>query len=478
MKNRDKGKPNVMSNALLNMVKQACTIVFPLITFPYASRVLGVENYGKVSFVNSVISYVALLAGLGISTYAVREGAQIRNNPKKINEFVNEVFSINVCSTIISLLALTLVTFSVEKIYSYKKLILIYSLSVILTAVGSDWVNTIFEDFRYITIRYIVIQLLCLIPIFLFVKNKNDYYIYTIILVLSGYGGNLLNLGYIRKYVRRKFTFKLNLKKHLKPILILFSSMVAVRIYLNSDVTMIGLFKGDVETGVYGAVSKIYTLAKELINAITIAMIPRVANLLNENDGEAIKKLSDSTVRLLITLILPMTVGISILSPDIITVVNGAEYVQGSLALQILSVALPFAVLSCFFSNAILIPYSNEKIYLIATSAAALVNIVLNVFFIDRWGMNGAATTTVLAELIVFIIVYQNSKKVLCLGIMKMELVRILIGCFIVCVVCLLSRTLIVNVLLRIIAAVSLSVISYFAFLKLMGYDILKIIRK
>lgn len=478
MKNRDKGKPNVMSNALLNMVKQACTIVFPLITFPYASRVLGVENYGKVSFVNSVISYVALLAGLGISTYAVREGAQIRNNPKKINEFVNEVFSINVCSTIISLLALTLVTFSVEKIYSYKKLILIYSLSVILTAVGSDWVNTIFEDFRYITIRYIVIQLLCLIPIFLFVKNKNDYYIYTIILVLSGYGGNLLNLGYIRKYVRRKFTFKLNLKKHLKPILILFSSMVAVRIYLNSDVTMIGLFKGDVETGVYGAVSKIYTLAKELINAITIAMIPRVANLLNENDGEAIKKLSDSTVRLLITLILPMTVGISILSPDIITVVNGAEYVQGSLALQILSVALPFAVLSCFFSNAILIPYSNEKIYLIATSAAALVNIVLNVFFIDRWGMNGAATTTVLAELIVFIIVYQNSKKVLCLGIMKMELVRILIGCFIVCVVCLLSRTLIVNVLLRIIAAVSLSVISYFAFLKLMGYDILKIIGK
>lgn len=478
MKNRDKGKPNVMSNALLNMVKQACTIVFPLITFPYASRVLEVENYGKVSFVNSVISYVALLAGLGISTYAVREGAQLRNNPKKINEFVNEVFSINVCSTIISLLALTLVTFSVEKIYSYKKLILIYSLSVILTAVGSDWVNTIFEDFRYITIRYIVIQLLCLIPIFLFVKNKNDYYIYTIILVLSGYGGNLLNLGYIRKYVRRKFTFKLNLKKHLKPILILFSSMVAVRIYLNSDVTMIGLFKGDVETGVYGAVSKIYTLAKELINALTIAIIPRVANLLNENDGEAIKKLSDSTVRLLITLILPMTVGISILSPDIITVVNGAEYVQGSLALQILSVALPFAVLSCFFSNAILIPYRNEKIYLIATSTAALVNIVLNVFFIDRWGMNGAATTTVLAELIVFIIVYQNSKKVLCLGIMTMELVRILIGCFIVCVVCLLSRTLIVNVLLRIIAAVSLSVMSYFAFLKLMGYDILKIIRK
>lgn len=478
MKNRDKGKPNVMSNALLNMVKQACTIVFPLITFPYASRVLGVENYGKVSFVNSVISYVALLAGLGISTYAVREGAQIRNNPKKINEFVNEVFSINVCSTIISLLALTWVIFSVEKIYSYKKLILIYSLSVILTAVGSDWVNTIFEDFRYITIRYIVIQLLCLIPIFLFVKNKNDYYIYTIILVLSGYGGNLLNLGYIRKYVQRKFTFKLNLKKHLKPILILFSSMVAVRIYLNSDVTMIGLFKGDVETGVYGAVSKIYTIAKELINAITIAMIPRVANLLNENNGEAIKKLSDSTIRLLITLILPMTVGISILSPDIIAVVNGAEYVQGSLALQILSVALPFAVLSCFFSNAILIPYRNEKIYLIATSAAALVNIVLNVFFIDRWGMNGAATTTVLAELIVFIIVYQNSKKVLCVGIMKMGLVRILIGCFIVCVVCLLSRALIVNVLLRIIAAVSLSVISYFAFLKLMGYDILKIIRK
>lgn len=478
MNKRDYGSTNVMSNAMLNMVKQACTIVFPLITFPYVSRVLGVENYGKVLFVNSIISYVALFACLGISTYAVREGAQIRGDCKKISEFVNEVFSINICSTIISLLALITVTLSFDKINGYKNLISIYALSVVLTAIGSDWVNLIFEDFRYITIRYIVIQLLCLFPIFICVKDTDDYYIYTIILVISGYGGNLLNLGYIRKYVQRKFTFKLNLKKHLKPILVLFSSMIAVRIYLNSDVTMIGLFKCDVETGIYGAVSKIYTIAKELINAITIAMIPRIANLLNGKKYNDIIRLSDNTVKLLIILIFPMTVGICVLSPDIIEVVNGADYVRGSFALQILSAALPFAVLSCFFSNAILIPYRNEKVYLIATSIAALINIVLNLFFIERWGMNGAAITTVLAECVVFAIVYKSSANIFHFGMRKKELIRILMGCFIVCVVCLLSRALIVNIFLRIVAAVSVSIISYFAFLKLMGYDILKIIQK
>lgn len=469
-------KPNVISNAILNMIKQACTVVFPLLTFPYVSRVLGTENYGKVAFVNSIISYLALFAGLGISTYAVREGAQIRDDSKKVNNFVNEIFSINVCSTIISLFALALIVIFSKTLQAYSRLIFLYSSAVVLTTLGSDWVNTIFEDFRYITIRYIVIQILCLLPIFLLVRDRGDYYYYTVILVLSGYGGNILNLVYIRRYVRRRFTFKLNLKKHFKPIVILFSSVVAVRIYLNSDVTMLGFIRGDVETGIYGAVSKIYTMAKELINAITIAMIPRIANLLNEKKREDVNSISESTVKSLLMLIMPMAVGIFILSSDIIAIVNGAEYLQGSVALQILSLALPFAVLSCFYSNAVLIPNRKEKMYLIATFIAATANIVLNFFFIRNWGMNGAAITTVLAEIMVFIIVQKDCKSLVDIKIEKKFVMAILIGCLGVWGICMASKIIIENLLVRVVVSVGVSILGYFSILSAFHYNLRNIV--
>ena len=103
-----KKKKSVGINAVLNIIKQCCAIIFPLITFPYASRVLGVENYGKVNFGTSIISYFTLLAGLGITNYAIREGARIRDDKKNFSAFVNEVFTINVVTTLISYAALFL----------------------------------------------------------------------------------------------------------------------------------------------------------------------------------------------------------------------------------------------------------------------------------------------------------------------------------------------------------------------------------
>lgn len=468
-----KKKSNIKSNAMLNMIKQVCTVAFPLITFPYVSRILGTDNFGKVSFVNSIISYFSLIAGLGISTYAVREGARIKNNKEKMTAFVNEVYSINVCSSGLSLLLLLILVCFWNKLHAYSLLIFIYSFVIILTVIGSDWVNVIFEDFRYITLRYIVIQILCLVPIFCFVKKPNDYYIYTVILVLSGYGGNLLNLHYIRRYVKRRFTFRLNLKKHIKPILVLFSSMVAVRIYLSSDVTMIGVMCNDSETGIYGAVSKIYTIAKELINAITMVIIPRVSSLLNENRMEEYNVLAERVLKIILAFIMPMAVGLIVLSRDAIFIVNGVEYMDGNIALRLLSLALPFAVLSCFFSNAILIPNRKEEVYLTSTSLAAVVNIILNLFFINLWGMNGAAITTIIAEIIVFISVITNCRSLVDAKIGKRNIVSIVIGCTFVACVCIFIQETIANVILRVAISLVVSVLGYFVILILCKNDII-----
>ena len=155
-----KKKKSVGINAVLNIIKQCCAIIFPLITFPYASRVLGVENYGKVNFGTSIISYFTLLAGLGITNYAIREGARIRDNKENFSAFVNEVFTINVVTTLISYAALFLTLIFWDKLGSYRVLILIQSLSILFTTIGTDWINSIYEEYAYITIRYVIVHII------------------------------------------------------------------------------------------------------------------------------------------------------------------------------------------------------------------------------------------------------------------------------------------------------------------------------
>ena len=100
---------SIKVNAALNTVKQCCQVLFPVITIPYVTRVLGVDNYGKINFSNSIVSYFLLLASLGINSYAIREGALVRNNKKIFEKFSDEVFTINVISTIISYFVLFMV---------------------------------------------------------------------------------------------------------------------------------------------------------------------------------------------------------------------------------------------------------------------------------------------------------------------------------------------------------------------------------
>ena len=127
-------------NALLNAIKTIFSIIFPLITFPYISRVLGVENIGIYNFSTSVVSYFTLLAGLGINTYAIREGARYRNNKKDISEFCSEVFSINLISTLISYGILAVCLFFLPSLHDDALIIMILSVSICFTTLGCEWV--------------------------------------------------------------------------------------------------------------------------------------------------------------------------------------------------------------------------------------------------------------------------------------------------------------------------------------------------
>ena len=180
-----KKEKNIHVNMILNIMRTLLQVVFPLISYPYATRVLQVENYGKVSFSQSIISYIALLAALGISAYAIREGGIYKHNPEKINLFASEVFTINVISTGFSYLCLIVIILLSSKLLQNANLLLLLSITVMLTTLSVDWINVIYEDYLFITVRSFVIQCVTLLLLFVFVKKPEDYVRYAALQVLN-----------------------------------------------------------------------------------------------------------------------------------------------------------------------------------------------------------------------------------------------------------------------------------------------------
>ena len=395
-------KTNLAQNALLNTIKQCCVIIFPLISFKYVSGILGTTNYGKINFGLSVISYVALVAALGIAQYAIREGARVRDDKAVLNRTIDEIFTINLLSTAVALVGFAAMLLLWHRLRDYRLLLVVQCSTVVFTTLGTDWVNSIFEDYYILTLRYIIFHALAIVCMFLFVKKREDYVVYALITSLSSVVPNFLNIFYIRKNygVTVRPVALAGARRHLAPIMILFASSVASLIYINSDVTILGVLRGDAEVGLYSVSAKIYSLVKQLINAFMYVAIPKISNELANNRREEAQGQLNMVLNVALSLIIPIGVGIFLLSENVVLFISSAEYLPACASLRILSAALLFSCLACFFINIVLLPLGMEKIILIATSVSAAVNAALNFVLIPSMGGSGAALTTVLAEFI------------------------------------------------------------------------------
>lgn len=397
-------KKSIKINALLNLIKQVMQIVFPVITVPYITRVLLPDNYGKINFGNSIISYISLIAGLGISNYAIREGSLIREDREKLTSFSRQVFSINLCSTALSYCILAVLLLFVPYFYEYRLLLIIQGVAVLFTTLGADWINSIEEDYLYLTVRYVVLHVISLVLMFVLVKKPEDYYIYALITLVTSVGANLMNIFYIRRYVIISFTFRIDWKSHLLPILILFGNSIAMTIYVSSDVTMLGFFKGATEVGIYSVSTKIYSIIKQVLNAVLVVSIPRLCSYVGMNSFCDFRNLGKKILSALISLMFPLLAGIIVFRKDAVYLAGGANYLGASGSLLILSLATAFALIATFFSSCVLMPLRKERHILKGTIISALLNVVLNLFFIPQLGGLGAAITTLISE--IFVAVY------------------------------------------------------------------------
>ena len=401
---------NVEKNMLLNTLRVFVSIVFPLIVYPYVTRVLGVDNFGKVNYGLSIVEYFSLIAALGVATYAAREGGIYRNNKDKLSRFSSEVFSLNVISTVVAYVALTAFLLCCGKVKDVAVLIAIQSASILLTTLSIEWLNVICEDYAYITLRSFAAQLLSLILVFLAVKSPEDYYLYAIITVATNAVIMVCNWVHLRKYVKIRLTFS-GLRQHLKPIFVLFSNTLAISVYLNADIVMLGWIVGDVQVGLYAIAVKIYNVFKRTVEAVFLVAVTRLTEYYHTEKINEFCDLMKKVGQYVLLAVVPISFGLAVLAKPIVFLIAGEKYFGGIKALQILSATLFFSCLASWLMNCYHLPLKQEKLNLIATCIAAVENIVLNLWFIPAYHATGAAITTLLAEMTVFAILLIGTRK-------------------------------------------------------------------
>jgi len=410
-------------NILYNTILQLSQLLFPLITFPYAARVLMPSAMGSVSFASNFTQYFLTFAFLGIPAYGIREIAKVKGNHILLKKTFSELFYFNlITTTLVSIIFLCIVT---------TITILKSDLTLFLIGFGIIWSNLFFiewyyngtQDFKYITIRSLIIRSLSVILIFTLIKSPKDKNLYYLIEFIVIFLSSILNFSKAKNLLIYNIN-EINLKRHITPVLTLFSLSVMVTIYVYANTIILGLFKPKYEVAYYSVSERISKLAIAFIKTAGIVLIPELSILLNkkeENKQSRALDLLKKSFYYTTFLSIPIAFGVLFFSKELIEIIAGKSYKLADYSLMILS-PLPILLgLAFIYSRQILFPLGKEKQMFRLSIYGMLFNLTINFILIPKFGYIGSSISYLLTEILMMTLVYFESRKYIRLNIKMKE---------------------------------------------------------
>ena len=390
-------------NYVFNLLNTISGLLFPLITFPYVSRILLADGIGLINFFQSIIQYVTLLTCLGIPMYAIREIAKVRDNISERNKVAVEILLLHASLTVVGYLIVTILIMTITQVQENIPLFLLLSTTIFFTAIGCEWFYQGVEDFIYITIRSLIVRCISVFLLFFIVKTKEDMLWYAAYSVFGILGGNIFNFVRLRKYISIKDLYLSELRpfKHLLPALHIFVLNLVISIYVQLNSVMLGFIADTTAVGLFTAASKLSHMVLGIIGALGTAMLPRLSNLIAIGQKEEFNRLAQKSMQFVIAISIPMTIGMIVTSPYLIPLFCGVSYTPAILTLQILSPIIIAIGMSNIMGIQILYPQKQENKVIICTALGAIVNFLLNFWLIPQYAQDGAAIATLIAEIVV-----------------------------------------------------------------------------
>lgn len=391
---------SLKKNIFYNSIRVGSNLVFPLVTFPYVTRIMGPDTLGLFNYITAIAGYFTLFASLGFPIYGIREVAQSKDDPVKLQSATNAIFTANTLACLVVYAVYFIASLFLAHSEQDFWLYFVLGLSVLLSCISFDWFYQGVEDFKYITIRSIAIKLISIVCLFIFVRTHEDILPYAILTIAGTCGNNILNLIRIRKYVKLKISFQ-DCWKHTKGASVLFLGTIAVSLYTNLNSVMVGALGTMAAVAFFTTGNKLVQMLMSVLGAITSSIIPRMAYLVGKGDEKEAITLQKKTLNLLLYVSIPMVFGIIALAHPLILLFGGKEFLPAVPVMQILSTLLVIITLSGFLGNQILIPMHKEKYGNYCVGGGAIANLIVNFILIPLFAEIGVAIAVVIAETVV-----------------------------------------------------------------------------
>ena len=416
---------SLTKNSIYYLAYNVLNVLFPFITGIYVARVIPEDLVGRVTYAQNIVQYFALLSFLGIPTYGLREISKNRNNPEEKNKVYTELLIINAISTTI----FSILYFGVVLLYFRTNLLLytIVGFSVVINYLNISWLYEGLEEYKYISIRNIAFKVICLLLLFLFVRGPEDYLVYAAITVFGVAGNYIVNVLMAPKFVRLSFE-ELSLKRHFKPIMLLVVVNLAIEIYTLVDTTMIGYFCEERYVAYYGFGSKINKIFIQIMHTFTMVIVPRIAFYHNEGNKKEFNRILAMTFKVICLLSIPLIIGIFFCSDYAVTLLYGNAYIRSAKVLRILSLAILVSPIGYLLGSRVLLVTNNESKMPFCVGAGAIVNVILNWILIPQYLEFGAATASVISEVVVMAVYLFFSCKIFRLQDYKGTVVKIIVA--------------------------------------------------
>ncbi|MBQ9609872.1 MAG: flippase [Lachnospiraceae bacterium] len=396
-----KKQKSVKLNMIMNMLLTMSNFIFPIITFPYISRILLPIGTGKVTFATSVVTYFGMFVQLGVPTYGVRACAKVRDDKETLSRIVHELLSINLLMTVVVYIVYIISLFQVPRFNQDLKLFFILGISIFLNAIGVEWLYKGLEEYGYITVRSIVFKLIAIIAMFLLVHEQKDYILYGGISIFASSASNILNFINLRKFIYLKSVGNYNVKKHIKYVLIFFAMSVATTIYTNLDNVMLGFMRDDVQVGYYGAAVKIKTILLSIVTSASTVLLPRASYYVDRGEMDEFYRILKKTMHFIVLVAFPFSVYFIFFAKEGILFLSGKEYGGAIMPMQVIMPTLLLIGITNVIGIQMMVPMGREKLVLYSEIAGAVTDLILNAIFIPEFGATGAAIGTLIAEIVV-----------------------------------------------------------------------------
>ena len=397
----------VIKNYLYNLSYQILTIILPIITVPYVTRIFTSEDLGSYGFYYSIVSYFSLFAMLGIGIYGTKQIAAARD----VSSTFWNIYAIQLIASLLALFVYVITLVSIPKMSGMVPIIL--GIVLLTKMIDISWLFTGKEDFKKITLRNTMVKVAGVISIFTFIKSSEDLYLYIFLIVIFDFLGQFVMWIPAKKFIKRpSFDTKI-IKKNLHPIVLLFLPQVAISLYVVLDRTLLGLLGSYSDVGIYEQGQKLTSILLTVVSSLGAVMLPRIANLLSERKEKEAQNMVRFSFILYNLIIFPMIFGLIAINEVFIKIFLGENFQDVKYVLYIIVFNIMFIGWTNILGYQVLVVRNKNKEFMLSTTIPAFVSVAVNIAVIPFFGYIGASITSVVVETLVFAIQWYYSRNII-----------------------------------------------------------------